>query len=283
MRRIFQLSVLCLTAGVVVACVPESVIQTEDIPTAGVRFLNVVPDTGAASGMDFRPVDMVENSTFYNMTFRNTTLFFYKNARAGQRHFKIFLDDTLASVASTVMADTNINLEAGKRYTFILWGFSRTGQTPAMKLDVITDDPADPGTQIALRTINACLPGLCGAAANGVVDVKQYPSAGPVPGTPTWGAVPVMSFSTYVQTAPGGIKYNVTPAGGGAALFTDPTAIAGTAGTIDIEAIPGTTVAGSAVTGIVVPRSVAGTKAVSITTPGMIFVWDRRPPRLPTQ
>ena len=283
MRRIFQLSVLCLAAGVVVACAPEKVIQTDTPLTAGVRFLNVVPDTAGAFGMDFRPVDIVENSTFYAVGFRSTTLFFYKNALPGLRHFKVFLDDSLASVASTVMADTTINLEAGKRYTFILWGFSRTGQSPAMKLDVITDDPADPGTQIALRTINACLPGICGGAANGVVDVRQYPSAGPVPGPATWAAVPVMSFSSYVQTAPGGIKYNVTPAGGGAALFTDPTALAGVAGTVDITAIPGTTVAGSAVTGIVVPRSVAGSKATSITTPGMIFVWDRRPPYLPTQ
>lgn len=283
MRRIFQLSVLSLAAGVVVACAPEKVIQTEDIPTAGVRFLNVVPDTGGAFGVDFRPVDIVENSTFYQMTFRNTTLFFYKNARAGSRHFKVFLDDSLASVASTVLADTTITLEAGKRYTFILWGFSRTGQTPAMKLDVITDDPADPGTQIALRTINACLPGICGAAANGVVDVRQYPAAGPVPGAATWAAVPVQSFSSYVQAAPGSIKFNVTPTGNATALFTDPTALPGAAGTVDIEALPGTTVAGSAVTGIVVPRSVAGSKAANVVTPGMIFVWDRRPPRLPTQ
>ena len=70
MRRIFGISMLCLAAGVVNACKPESEIITEDIPTAGVRFVNAVPDTG---GMDFRPVDIVENTTFYNVAFKGTT------------------------------------------------------------------------------------------------------------------------------------------------------------------------------------------------------------------
>ena len=59
MRRIFKLSVLCLAAGVVNACsTPEQITATENIPTAGVRFINAVPDTNA---MDFRFIDIVEN------------------------------------------------------------------------------------------------------------------------------------------------------------------------------------------------------------------------------
>src|SRR5687767_15825161 len=67
MRRILKASILCLAAGVLNACTPEEVTITEDIPTAGVRFIHAVPDTGA---MDFRPVDIVENSTFYGVGFR---------------------------------------------------------------------------------------------------------------------------------------------------------------------------------------------------------------------
>ena len=78
MRRFLRFSVLCLALGAANACKPEEVFITEDIPTAGIRFLNVVPDTGA---VDFRPVDLVENSTFYNMAHRSTGLFYYKNAR----------------------------------------------------------------------------------------------------------------------------------------------------------------------------------------------------------
>lgn len=269
MRRILQLAAVCLTVAAVNACRPEEVILTEDIPTAGVRFIHAVPDTGA---MDMRPVDIVENSTFYGVTFRSTTLLFYKNARAGSRNFRIFRSGDDASIASIVVKDTTVTLEAGHRYTFILWGFSRTGSSPAMKLDVIDDNPADPGAQVALRMVNA-------AAGLGGLDGRQYPATATAPATATWGGVAALSASPYVTAATGSIRYNVQPAGGGTALFADATALAGVAATVDIDAIPGTTVAGSAVSGFVFPRSVAGSTAANFTTPGITFLWDRRPPR----
>jgi hypothetical protein len=278
MRRILKASILCLAAGVLNACTPEEIIITDDIPTAGVRFIHAVPDTGA---MDFRPVDIVENSTFYNVGFRGTSLLFYKNARAGSRHFRIFLSPDLAlsaeqqqAMASTVVKDTTVTLEAGHRYTFILWGFSRTGSSPGMRLDVIDDNPADPGTAVALRLVNA-------AAGLGAIDGRFYVTGGTPPTTPSWAAVPELSASAYVSTPPGSIRYNVRPAGSATNLFADATALAGVAATVDLEAQPGTTIAGSAVSGFVFPRSVAGSKAANFTTPGIIFVWDRRPPRAP--
>jgi hypothetical protein len=278
MRRILKASILCLAAGVLNACTPEEIIITDDIPTAGVRFIHAVPDTGA---MDFRPVDIVENSTFYNVGFRGTSLLFYKNARAGSRHFRIFLSPDLAlsaeqqqAMASTVVKDTTVTLEAGHRYTFILWGFSRTGSSPGMRLDVIDDNPADPGTAVALRLVNA-------AAGLGAIDGRFYVTGGTPPTTPSWAAVPELSASAYVSTPPGSIRYNVRPAGSATNLFADATALAGVAATVDLEAQPGTTIAGSAVSGFVFPRSVAGSKAANFTTPGIVFVWDRRPPRAP--
>lgn len=270
MRRIFQFAAVCLTVAAVNACRPADVVETENIPTAGVRFIHAVPDTG---GMDMRPVDIVENSTFYNVTFRSTTLVFYKNARAGSRRFRIFRNSEDAAVASIVVKDTTVTLEEGHRYTFILWGFSRTGQSPAMKLDIIDDNPADPGAQVALRLVNA-------AAGLGALDGRQYPATGTAPAAATWGAVGALTASAYVTAPVGSIRYNVTPAGGGANLFTDATALAGVPATVDIDAIPGTTVAGSAVSGFVLPRSVAGSQAPStLTTPTILFLWDRRPPR----
>ncbi len=280
MRRIYQLSMLCLAAGVVNACSPQQNFTSEDIPTAGVRFLNLVPDTGA---VDMRPVDIVENSSFYAVGFRSTSLAFYKNARAGQRRFRVFMSVSAFStlpaeqqiaIASTVLKDTTVTLEAGHRYTFLLWGFARTGSTPGLKLTVFDDNPADPGAQVALRLVNA-------GAGLGAIDGRQYPSTGTPPAGATWGAVPELTASAYVSAPTGAIKYNVTPAGGGTALFTDATAIAGAAATVDLDPLPGTTVAGSAVSGFVVPRSVTPSGAVQITTPGIIFLWDRRPPRPP--
>ena len=290
MRRIFQISMLCLAAGVVNACKPETEIITEDIPTAGVRFVNAVPDTG---GMDFRPVDIVENTTFYNVAFKGTTLLYYKNARAGTRHFRIFRSPTSGTpaaeqiaVASTVVFDLPAEeLEAGKRYTYILWGLSRPGSTPAMRVTRIVDDPPDPGANVALRVINACVPGSCGTAANGVVDVRAFTAAQTIAApAATWTALAPLTASQYVSVAKGTYTYDVRPAGGatsGAAL-SSAAAPAGIAETVDIEALPGTNVSGSAVTAILFPRNVVGTQAPTIATPGMIFVWDRRPPRCAT-
>jgi hypothetical protein len=270
MRPIFKLSMFCLAIGIGTGCKPEEIIITEDIPTAGVRFVHAVPD---AAAMDFRPVDIVENTHFFSVGFRSTALFYYKNARAGARNFRIFKASTDQSVASQVVQDVNVTLEAGKNYTFIMWGYESSG-SPAMQLAILNDDPADPGSQVALRLVNA-------AAGLGALDGKQYPNGGTVPGTPTWAAVPELSASAYVQAPTGQIRYNVTPAGGGTALFADALALAGTAATVDLDATPGTTVAGSAVSGFIFPRSVAGSAAANFTTPGVIFVWDRRPPRPP--
>jgi hypothetical protein len=266
MRRIFHFSMLCLAAGVVNACKPQEVFETEDIPTAGVRFINAVPDTGA---MDFRPVDILENTTFYNVTFRDATLLLYKNTQAGtDRHFRIFRSPTSGAPpaqqlaeASTVVADLpGVTLEAGKNYTFILWGYSRTGSTPAMKVTQLTDDPADPGSQVALRVINAS-----GAA----IDVTDYLSTG-APGAVTWANVPALTASSYVTRAPGQYRYNVKAAGGANPLFADVLAPVGAAETVDQDALPGTTVAGSAVSLVVFPGSVPGTTAAQfvITTGG---------------
>jgi hypothetical protein len=282
MRRIYSLSALCLVAGAVSACLPDQVVETEKIPTAGIRFINAVPDTGAAFGLDFRFVDIVESSAQFRISFRNgpstsggvtaSTSIQYGNARAGQRHFRIFLDDTLQSVAQIVLKDSTLNLEEGKRYTVLLWGYARTGSTPTMRLSVFEEAvPAafNPATQVALRVINA---------TGNSYDVRQYPNGGTVPAGATWTASP-LSVSSYVFTTPGQIRYNVQPAGGGTALFADPLALIGTASSVDIEGNPGTTIAGSAVTMIIFPPSVTGSKAASFTSSGSTMIWDRRPPR----
>ncbi len=289
MRRIIQLSVACLAAGVVSACTtPDQVIETKAIPTAGVRFINAVPDTGGAFGLDFRFVDITESDAQFRIAFRDnpavtavdtsigvtaSTQVEYKNAQAGLRHFRVFLSDSLQAIASTVLVDSTLNLEAGKNYTVIMWGGARTGSVPAMRLSVIEESVADPGAQVALRVINTT-----GAA----IDVGEYPRTGTPPVTPTWAAVPALTASSYVVTAPGMIKYNVQPAGGGTPLFADVLALVGVPSTVDIEALPGTTVAGSAITLIVFPRSVAASRApqtAAFQVPAGSFIWDRRPPR----
>ena len=190
MRRIIQLSVACLAAGAVSACSGrDAVTETGVAPTGGVRFINAVPDTAGSGGIDFRFVDLVENNAQYNIPFRNTistsggvpasTQIQFKATAAGNRHFRIFLDDSLTSVAqlrlgcpTTISAtdhcvgDSTMTVVDQHRYTALLWGNSRGGATP-MKLTIIDETcaPTDT-TQIGLRVINA--------STSTTIDVSQY-------------------------------------------------------------------------------------------------------------
>ena len=292
MRRIFQLSTLCFAASVVSACKPEEIVEVASAPTAGVRFVNAVPDTGAAFGLDFRFIDIPENSDHFRITFRNnpqnqairvgdtvtaSAAIQFKAAKAGTRPFRIFLDDTLQKVASTVLKDSSATLVEGHNYTFLLWGNARSSGADRMRLTVIDETVPDPGSQIALRVINA---------TSSAIDVRQYATT--LPAAATWANLAPYTISSYVTTAPSEIKYNVRATGETTPLFVDRVALVGqpvnteTGGCkvgVDCDVIPGTTVPGSAVTMIVFPRSVAGSKAANFTTPGGSFMWDRRPPR----
>ena len=277
---------LCLAVGLASACsTPETLIKTEVVPTVGFRFINAVPDTNA---MDLRFIDIVENSAHYQIGFRDgpatsagvtgSAQIEYKNTRAGSRHFRIFLNGTTAAIASTVLEDTTVTLEAGKVYTAIMQGTARTG---GMNLVVYEEVVADPAANVALRVINTT------ASA---IDVRTYPASGAAPAAPTWAAVAPYSRSSFVTAAPAQMKYNVVAAGGVTALVPDALALIGapassSAGTstLDIEGLPGTTQAGSSVTAIIFPASVAGSNApqapAAFTKTGMTFMWDRRPPR----
>lgn len=293
MPRILKLATLVLAAGTLGACSRDQVIATENIPTAGVRFINAVPDTAGVFGLDFRWVDLIENNHHFRITFRNSpassggvtasTTVEYKPTRAGSREFRIFLDDTTQVAASTVLKDSTVSLEAAQLYTALLMGNARSTGADKMRLVFLNETVADPGANVALRVINTT-----GAA----IDVRQYVSGGSVPAAATWASVPAYSVSSYVTVPPGQIRFNVQPAGGGSAMFSDmlallgaaPSSTAGPGGKIDIEAAPGTTVAGSAVTLVVYPRSVAGSKTpqtAAFQVPAGSFIWDRRPPRPP--
>ena len=275
MRRLLKWGLCCVGIGAVVACKPEEVIEVETPPTAGVRFLHLSPDFRA---VDFRPVDLVENTTFYNVTYRSTSLFLYKNASADRpRNFKIFLSPIASDPpaqqiqdAQTVVADlAGVTLEPGKRYTVVLWGYA-SGTPVPQRVTVLTDDPVDPGAQVALRIINA---------SGTPIDGRAYVTAAGPPAAATWAAVAALSASTYSNFATSStITFSARDVGSATNLATG-AAPAGTAQTVDFEAIPGTNIAGSAIVGIFAPRSVAGSAAPNITTPGFIFGFDRRPPR----
>jgi hypothetical protein len=293
MRRFVKLSLLCLTAGMGACSTPDLVHPTDDPLYAGVRFVNAVPDSAGSFGLDFRFVDLLESNAHFRITFRNapstgnapatlySTTLQYKGAREGSRHFKIFLDDTLQSIATVTLKDTTVSLVKGTNYTAMLWGAARNpGAT--MKLDFWAEDVTEPAAgKVKLRVINT---------TSGALDVWAYPTGGTVPATATWAAVPAYSRSTYVEVDSGAYTYRVRNAGAGTNLFSDRNAAPGAVATCsgqtcsvgqfpDIDAIPGTRVSGSAISGIVFPPSVAGSKAAQFTNPDLTFVWDKRPIR----
>lgn len=309
MRRISRLSVLFLAAGSVSACLPDEIIETTPIPTAGVRFINAVPDTGA---MDFAFYDIVENSRHWQIAFRNSpivaptgatgvpasTTIQYKPAQAGSRTFRIFMNGTTAAVASTVVKDTTVNLTAGSLYTVMLWGYAnptgpgRPGGAPAMRLTVIEENVADPATNVAMRIINA---------TPTAIDASFHLSTAAEPTAPStgWANIAPLTVGSYQTGAPGTYLYKVSAVGAhaGAVAAGNPLhrrAIIGAAEVLTepgpFDAQPGTSVAGSAVTGIVFPASVTGSGAPqgagSASVPPwtgstLSFMWDRRPPRSP--
>ncbi len=292
MERQLRASAFVIASLFLAGCSSEETIVTPDIPTAGVRFINAVPDTAGAYGLDMRFVDIVESNAQFRVTFRDnpstsgnvtaSTQVQYKAARAGQRHFVVFLDDTIQSIAQTKLKDTTYTFDAGTNYTVIAWGGARSGSSPALKFSIIPETVPDPGAMVALRVINT---------TGQAIDVRQYVQGGTLPASPTWANVAPLTASAYVNVAPGTIMYNVQPAGGGAMLFSDMRALvgapasssAGAGGKLDTDAIPGTTVAGSAISLLVFPASTTGARTPQTTafrSPAGSFIWDRRPPTI---
>jgi hypothetical protein len=280
MRRFLKLSIVCIAAGVVGACSPDTVVETQAIPTAGIRFINAVPDTGA---MDFRFVDIVENSAHWGIGYRNnpatvagetvSLLVQFKNARAGQRQFRIFMNGISPAVASTIVKDTTVTLVEGRNYTVLMLGYAnpsgpnRPAGAPPMEMRVIDETVTVPAGQVALRVINA---------STSTVDVFHRPASSAPPGTPIATGLGPMSISGYVNAAPGQIRYLVQGAGDPSVAWADQLALMGSGPqvggspcdpatqTCDLEGTPGTTQAGSAVTAIIFPLSVTGTAAPAL-------------------
>jgi len=311
MRRIHSLIFAGLVGVGVSACQPETTIETPLPPQAGVRFLNLVPDTAGAFGFDFRFIDITENNMHSRITFRNgpssaqpfvAQTIQFKSAQAGSRHFRIFYDDSLQTIASQTAADTTVTLAGSTNYSAILWGNARSTGADKMNLSFVKEDVGGntDTTLVGLRVINA---------TNAPIDVRVYLQGGTAPATPTWAAVPAYSLSSYVFVAPatygtasGTYLYNVRAAGSATNLFADGQAMTGSPANCDlhypclpgeqadVSSAPGAAIAGSALTAIVsppTPSAVVGPPAVlaprtpqgaSFKVPAITFMWDRRPP-----
>lgn len=255
-------------------------------PLAYVRYIAAVPDTFA---MDWRPIDAVENSPpAVGLVFRSFTP--YQAMGTGPRHLRLFpapvADARDPAVVSQIVIDTTITFDANKYYTVIHIGFSRTGSTPADRLMVMEDQvPTTIGTQVAVRVVNL-------ATGVGAVDVfAQTDSTSALSGAPAFANVAYGAASAYVLFAPGERWFRTTAPGtttpelARAGGMRAPPGAAGSPNDL-LTPVGGSTMAGSAFTAYVFPRSVSGSTAPQTTgatnnfsTPWVIYIVDKHPPQ----
>lgn len=241
-------------------------------PLAYVRYINALPDT---QNTTVRFIDYIEFTpqTFVNVAYRGVGQGLYQGLKAGSRQLRIFnADATSFSTAgnTAVLGDLTQTFEAGKYYTILFTGYARTG---SKKILVLEDVIPAPGSNIAIRVLNANT-GL------GSIDAYKTAAVGDaITGTPAFAAVAEQKYSSYVTAAPGAFAIRATAAGNATTIHASAAAPAGTAGTTTADPIGGATVAGTVITAMVFPASVTGSMAAASTTPSVVYVVDKQPPR----
>ena len=258
---------------------------------AYVRFVNAIPDSGA---QDWRFVDLVEGSpNTLNMGFRG--IFpgaSYQPATSGTRHLRVFqssFDQTFndptqasTSIVSTVFLDSTFTLAEGQHYTIMAVGNLRAPRTA--KFVILTDTYSDPGTSIAVRSVNA--------GTGGSVDVYGSAAGGTtaLPTSPLVTSLAPYAASPWITMATGALALRANSSGSTALpAMVDATAPAGVAAdrSLNLTAIGGSTIAGSAFTAFLFPPAVQGSRAALVVvatcptkcaTAGAVFAVDRYPP-----
>ena len=243
------------------------------VPLAYTRFINAIPDT---AGVDFRFIDYLENSPFeIQMQFRGFTP--YQGTAPGARHLRAFADPggspTLSDVTQ-ILLDETVTLEAGKYYSLVAVGYSRSGSSPALKLQVFEDPIPDPGSNVAFRVVNL-------ATGLSSINVGVTAASGDAIPAPTFSNIAYLGASAYVTRAPGNAWFRVQETSAATEIVTGNgrQAPVGAAGDPlnNLTTIGGSGQAGSAVTAYVFPRSVSGSKAPNVTAPSIIFIVDKHP------
>ncbi len=274
MKR-FRLLTTCLLAVGLFACDDEGVLGEITIPLAAIHWVHAVPDTGE---MDFRVVDIVSNAGLFDAVFRGSNMF-AQPIEAGSRQIRVFMSSTDPVIASTIVADTTLSLTEGAAYLFLHTGFARTGQTPARAVWVLPETPPSPAaSDIGLRIIHA-------GAGMGDVDLHivrrpvNAATADSLPDVAQFANVAYGAASTYVSlaadaAAADSVRVVVTTAGTKTVLAS----IKAPSGQATSNPIGGSRVAGTVMTAIVVPPSVAGSQAPAFATPSVVYLVERRPP-----
>jgi Domain of unknown function (DUF4397) len=275
-------------AGIVGAC-SDSTSPKNVVPDAAglVRFINAVPDTAS---MDFRFIDVLEgvpNVEFVNLAYRGGTQVALQRTSPGSHHIRVFMNgnSTDPAVVSTVMADTTVTFQPDVAQTFIFYGASRAA---SQKFLITTD------SRPALTKTSATFGYRAVNLTAGPVDVYLVPG-NTLTSTPTGTAVianlAANSASAYITPAVAvtGSNYSVVVTTAG--TLTVVSSVLLPAGTAYVPEVPGTSgaldatagsrISASVLSSFIFPPSVAGSRALSFTTPGLGTSIDKNPPSGP--
>ena len=272
-----RFSLLGILVVAATACSKDATFVEPSPPQAALHWINAIADTGA---LDMRPVDIVSNAGLFAAAFRGSNMF-YQGIDAGSRKIRIFVHDSNPAIAGVPIFDSTFTLTANTAYTLLYAGLARTGSTPARSFNVISDNPAAPAAgQIGYRIIHA-------GAGLGNVDVNFVRhAADTLPDTPQIPNVAYLAASAYVMVnrdsvAADSVRIVVTAAGTKTPRLVNLKLPAGVAGSTTTNPIPGTRVAGTVITAVIVPASVVGSRAPqggAFATPSAVFLVDHRPP-----
>ena len=259
----FRFSVPCVLCLVAVACSREATFTEPVPPLATINFVNAVPDTNQ---MAFRIVDIASNAGLYGATFRSGSTF-PEGIEAGTRHIRVFFDTTDVVLAKKVWLDTTYSFVANEHYSFTLSGFTRTGATPSLGGLIVADAalPTPAAGKFAIRVVNlapsfaGAVPALADTTVQPDVFVRRI--AALPGGAPEATSLGYVGMSQYVELDTGLYRVALTATGTLGPAIVQASVPPGVLGTATANPIAGSSVAGSVLTAVIVPRSVVGSRA----------------------
>ncbi len=273
---------LCCVLAVAVGCKKDATFTEVEPPQAALHWIHAVPDTGE---MDMHAVDIISNAGLYDAVFRGSNMF-YQGIDAGTRQIRVFMSSSNPAITGVPILDTTATFTSPNGYTVIHTGFARTGSTPGRVLWIVPDASTDPGAgNVGIRILNA-------GAGMPNVDVNITRRAtDTLPDAPAVGNLAYLGIGTYMTrtrdtvlttgVAADSLRVVVTAAGTKTPVLFSIKLPRGIAGTPTSNPIAGASVAGSVMTAVIVPRSVAGSTAPqggAFAAPSAVFLVDRRPP-----
>jgi hypothetical protein len=266
----------CCVLAVALGCKKDATFTEVMPPQAAVHWVHAVPDTGE---MDMHPVDLITNAGLNDVVFRGSNMF-YQGIDAGTHQIRVFMSSPDPVITRTPIVDTSVTLASPNSYTLIHTGFARAGSSPGRRLWVVTDAAPDPGAaNVGVRILHA-------GAGMANVDVNLTRRAtDSLPDAPAVANLAYLGIGNYLTITrdtllADSLRVVVTAAGTKTPVLFSAKLPRGTPGTATNNPIAGAGVAGSVITAVIVPASVAGSTAPQgglFAAANAVFLVDRRP------